>query len=81
MGCYNKKGTDKSYTNLVKLIIIDEAHLLHDDWDPVLENIVSYAIHHMEQTQEVIGLVGHSATLPNYADVTCRSKKRLIPFQ
>ncbi|CAG8585503.1 9938_t:CDS:2 [Funneliformis caledonium] len=64
-----RKATDRSYTNLVKLIIIDEVHLLHDDRGPVLESIVSRTIRHMEQTQEMIRLVGLSATLPNYADV------------
>ena len=43
--------------------------MLHDDRGPVLESIVSRTIHHMEQTQEVIRLVGLSATLPNYGDV------------
>ncbi|CAG8675083.1 6955_t:CDS:2 [Cetraspora pellucida] len=64
-----RKATDRSYTNLVRLIIIDEIHLLHDDRGPVIESIVSRTIRHMEQTQEIIRLVGLSATLPNYADV------------
>ncbi|PBP27364.1 Sec63 Brl domain-containing protein [Diplocarpon rosae] len=34
-----RKATDLSYTNLVRLIIIDEIHLLHDDRGPVLESI------------------------------------------
>ncbi|KAI9030984.1 Sec63 Brl domain-containing protein [Phycomyces nitens] len=64
-----RKATDRSYTNLVRLIIIDEIHLLHDDRGPVLESIVSRTIRTMEQTQELVRLVGLSATLPNYADV------------
>ncbi|KAG9299631.1 hypothetical protein G9A89_020802 [Geosiphon pyriformis] len=64
-----RKATDRSYTNLVKLIIFDEIHLLHDDRGPVIESIVARTIRHMEQTQEMIRLVGLSATLPNYADV------------
>ena len=36
-----RKATDLTYTNLVRLIIIDEIHLLHDDRGPVLESIVS----------------------------------------
>ena len=31
-----RKSTDTSYTNLVRLIIIDEIHLLHDERGPVL---------------------------------------------
>ena len=46
---------------------------------------MSHTIRYMEQTQEVIRLVGLSATLPNYADVatlfTYRSKERHIPFR
>ena len=36
-----RKGGERTYTQLVKLIIIDEIHLLHDDRGPVLENIVA----------------------------------------
>ncbi|ORX48547.1 Sec63-domain-containing protein [Hesseltinella vesiculosa] len=64
-----RKQTDRSYTALVRLIIIDEIHLLHDDRGPVLESIVSRTIRTMEQTQELVRLVGLSATLPNFADV------------
>ena len=32
-----RKSTDTSYTNPVRLIVIDEIHLLHDERGPVLE--------------------------------------------
>ncbi|KAK4131874.1 Sec63-domain-containing protein [Trichocladium antarcticum] len=64
-----RKATDSSYTNLVRLIIIDEIHLLHDDRGPVLESVVSRTIRRTEQTGEPVRLVGLSATLPNYRDV------------
>ncbi|KAK3372516.1 Sec63 Brl domain-containing protein [Podospora didyma] len=64
-----RKATDISYTNLVRLIIIDEIHLLHDDRGPVLESIVARTIRRTEQTGEPVRLVGLSATLPNYRDV------------
>lgn len=64
-----RKSTDMSYTNLVRLIIIDEIHLLHDDRGPVLESIVSRTIRKIEQTGDPVRLVGLSATLPNYRDV------------
>jgi len=64
-----RKATDMSYTNLVRLIIIDEIHLLHDDRGPVLESIVSRTIRKIEQTGDPVRLVGLSATLPNYRDV------------
>ncbi|KZF25929.1 Sec63-domain-containing protein [Xylona heveae TC161] len=64
-----RKATDMSYTNLVRLIIIDEIHLLHDDRGPVLESIVSRTIRKTEQTGDPVRIVGLSATLPNYRDV------------
>lgn len=64
-----RKATDTSYTNLVRLIVIDEIHLLHDDRGPVLESIVSRTIRKIEQTGDHVRLVGLSATLPNYRDV------------
>jgi pre-mRNA-splicing helicase BRR2 len=64
-----RKATDTSYTNLVRLICIDEIHLLHDDRGPVLESIVSRTIRRSEHTGDPVRLVGLSATLPNYRDV------------
>ena len=64
-----RKATDTSYTRLVRLIVIDEIHLLHDDRGPVLESIVSRTIRRIEQTGDPIRIIGLSATLPNYRDV------------
>ncbi|KAK9780804.1 putative ATP dependent RNA helicase [Seiridium cardinale] len=64
-----RKATDLTYTNLVRLIVIDEIHLLHDDRGPVLESIVSRTIRKTEQTGDPVRIVGLSATLPNYRDV------------
>mmetsp|Transcript_11324 Transcript_11324/g.39302 ORF Transcript_11324/g.39302 Transcript_11324/m.39302 type:complete len:1241 (-) Transcript_11324:3157-6879(-) len=64
-----RKGGDRAYTQLVRLIIIDEIHLLHDDRGAVLESIIARTIRQVEQTQDAVRLVGLSATLPNYQDV------------
>ena len=64
-----RKATDSSYTRLVRLVIIDEIHLLHDDRGPVLESIVSRTIRKIEQTGDPVRIIGLSATLPNYRDV------------
>ncbi|THH20310.1 hypothetical protein EW146_g1011 [Bondarzewia mesenterica] len=64
-----RKSSDTSYTNLVRLLIIDEIHLLHDERGPVLESIVARTIRRMEQTSDYVRLIGLSATLPNYEDV------------
>lgn len=65
----SRKSTDTSYTNLVRLLIVDEIHLLHDDRGPVLEAIIARTIRRMEQLSEPVRIVGLSATLPNYRDV------------
>lgn len=39
-----RKSDDRTYTNLVRLMIIDEIHLLHDSRGPVLESIVARTI-------------------------------------
>ena len=52
------------HTNLVRLLIIDEIHLLHDERSPVLESIVARTIRRIEQTSDYVRLVGLSATLP-----------------
>lgn len=64
-----RQGEARAFTQLIKLVIIDEIHLLHDDRGPVLESIVARTIRQVETTAEPIRLVGLSATLPNYADV------------
>lgn len=64
-----RKASETSYTRLVRLIVIDEIHLLHDDRGPVLESIVARTIRRGEQTGEPVRIVGLSATLPNYRDV------------
>uniref|UniRef100_A0A7S0D2D4 RNA helicase n=1 Tax=Amorphochlora amoebiformis TaxID=1561963 RepID=A0A7S0D2D4_9EUKA len=64
-----RKNGERTYTQLVKLVIIDEIHLLHDSRGPVLESIVARSIRQTESTQQLIRIVGLSATLPNYKDV------------
>ena len=79
-----RQGEARAYTQLVKLVIIDEIHLLHDDRGPVLECIVSRIIRQVETNAEPIRLVGLSATLPNYPDVATflrvKPKKGLFFF-
>lgn len=64
-----RKASETSYTKIVRLIIIDEIHLLHDERGPVIESIVSRTIRKMEQNGDLVRIVGLSATLPNYRDV------------
>ncbi|CAL4236523.1 unnamed protein product, partial [Meganyctiphanes norvegica] len=64
-----RRGGERSYTQLVRLIIFDEIHLLHDDRGPVLEALVARTLRNAETTGDLVRLVGLSATLPNYEDV------------
>ena len=64
-----KAGDARSLTKQVKLVIIDEIHLLHDSRGPVLEAVVARVLRQVEQTQDHVRLVGLSATLPNFEDV------------
>ncbi|PWN44015.1 putative ATP dependent RNA helicase [Ceraceosorus guamensis] len=81
----SRKSTDSSYTNLVRLMIVDEIHLLHDDRGPVLEAIIARTIRRMEQLNDPVRLVGLSATLPNYKDVATflrvNTKRGLFYFE
>ena len=72
-----RKSDDRTYTQLVRLMIIDEIHLLHDDRGPVLESLVSRTIRQVELTQEPVRIVGLSATLPNYVDVAAFLRVKL----
>ncbi len=64
-----RKSGDDSFTHLVRLLIIDEVHLLHEDRGPVIEILVARTLRRIESTQEMCRIVGLSATLPNYHDV------------
>ncbi|VDP73624.1 unnamed protein product [Echinostoma caproni] len=66
----SRKGSgDATLVKLVKLLIIDEIHLLHEDRGAVIEVLVARTLRQVETSQTMIRLVGLSATLPNYVDV------------
>ena len=60
---------DISLSLLVRLLIIDEVHLLHDERGSVIETIVARTLRQVESSQKMIRIIGLSATLPNYLDV------------
>lgn len=65
-----RKGAgDVALITLVKLLIIDEVHLLHGERGPVVEALVARTLRLVESTQNMIRIVGLTATLPNYIDV------------
>eukprot|EP00057_Strongylocentrotus_purpuratus_P015645 XP_011670119.1 PREDICTED: activating signal cointegrator 1 complex subunit 3-like [Strongylocentrotus purpuratus] len=64
-----KSVGDVALTQLVKLLIIDEVHLLHEDRGAVIESLVARTLRQVESYQNNVRIVGLSATLPNYEDV------------
>ncbi|KAJ3077291.1 activating signal cointegrator 1 complex subunit [Podochytrium sp. JEL0797] len=65
-----RKGAgDTELAQKVRLLIIDEVHLLHEDRGSVIESIVARTQRLVETSQNMIRVVGLSATLPNYVDV------------
>ncbi|EGV63827.1 Sec63-domain-containing protein [Yamadazyma tenuis ATCC 10573] len=64
-----KSGGDNELVTKVRLLIIDEVHLLHEDRGSVIETLVARTLRQVESTQLMIRIVGLSATLPNYVDV------------
>ncbi|KAG0411958.1 hypothetical protein HPB47_010909, partial [Ixodes persulcatus] len=64
-----KSTGDIALNQIVKLLILDEVHLLHGDRGPVLEALVARTLRQVESSQRMIRIVGLSATLPNYEDV------------
>lgn len=43
-----RKSGERTYTQLVRLLIIDEIHLLHDGRGPVIESIVARTVRQVE---------------------------------
>ena len=72
-----RKSADRTYSDFVRLIIIDEINLLHGDRGPVIECVVARTLRNMEATQEDVRLVGLGANLANYKDVSLFMKVNL----
>lgn len=53
-----RKSSDIALTQLVKLLIIDEVHLLNEDRGPVIESLVARTLRQVEQSQSMIRIVG-----------------------
>lgn len=64
-----KSSGDTELVQKVRLLIIDEVHMLHDERGAVIESLVARTQRQVESTQSLIRIVGLSATLPNYIDV------------
>lgn len=64
-----RKSLDRLYIKLVRLVIFDEIHLLHNDRGATLEALIARIKRHKQIEGEPIRILGLSATLPNYKEV------------
>ncbi|KAL9618637.1 MAG: hypothetical protein Q9160_006678 [Pyrenula sp. 1 TL-2023] len=64
-----KSTGDTELVQKVRLLILDEVHMLHDERGAVIESLVARTQRQVESTQSLIRIIGLSATLPNYVDV------------
>ena len=64
-----KPNDDSGLATQLRLLIIDEVHLLHEERGAVLESIVARTRRQVEAQQRAIRIIGLSATLPNFVDV------------
>jgi len=64
-----KSTGDTELAQKVRLLIVDEVHILHEERGAVIESIIARTLRQVETTQSLIRIVGLSATLPNYLDV------------
>ena len=64
-----KSVGDTQLVQKVKLLIMDEVHLLHEERGAVIESLIARTLRLVESSQTMIRIVGLSATLPNYKDV------------
>lgn len=60
----SRKTVERQFSDKLRLLIVDEIHLLGDSRGPVLESVIARTL-----GQEGVRVVGLSATLPNYTDV------------
>lgn len=66
----SRKGqADNEVIDLLKLLIVDEVHLLNGDRGPVIEALVARTLRQVVSSQSLIRIIGLSATLPSYLDV------------
>ncbi|SCU79563.1 LADA_0B01552g1_1 [Lachancea dasiensis] len=64
-----KANGDNDLVSKIKLLIIDEVHLLHEERGSVVETLIARTLRQVERSQSMIRILGLSATLPNFIDV------------
>ncbi|CAF3935527.1 unnamed protein product [Rotaria magnacalcarata] len=65
-------GGECSFTQLVRLIILDEIHLLHDDRDPVLKAVIARTIH------TISAFIKEGSTLQEILQIEVEQTKNLV---
>lgn len=64
-----KSTGDTELAQKVRLLIVDEVHILHEERGAVIESIIARTLRQVETSQSMIRIIGLSATLPNFLDV------------
>lgn len=64
-----KGAVDTEISSQMKLLVIDEVHLLNSSRGPVIESLVARVLKMVISSQSIIRIVALSATLPGYIDV------------
>lgn len=65
----SRNWQSRSYVQCVRVVVIDEIHLLGSDRGPILEVIVSRMRHIAARTQRAVRFVGLSTALANAQDL------------
>ncbi|KAL0232237.1 hypothetical protein PCE1_002579 [Barthelona sp. PCE] len=65
----SRRSLDSELLKQLKLVLIDEVHLLASERGAVIEAIIARCLRQVEILQLTVRLVALSATLPNYKDV------------
>ena len=64
-----RKTSDNPFLSILRVLILDEVHLLNDERGPVLESIVARTLRLGDIGDAEVRIAALSATLPNYEDV------------
>lgn len=75
-----KSVGDVALSQIVKLLILDEVHLLHEDRGPVLESIVARTLRQVRACYKLWSFSGLCASLPRRLPLTYITKRKWHPF-
>ena len=66
---FTREKNNNTFFSQIKLVIVDEIHLLNEDRGPILEQIILRFLSNFSYYNKDCRIIGLSATLPNYQDL------------